>query len=54
MISMIITSFIRMTVFTIIYNLIFFFSLPNSNHGDTMFEDEDEDDEDGFLPGYDM
>ncbi|KAK4022867.1 hypothetical protein OUZ56_008311 [Daphnia magna] len=24
------------------------------NHGDTMFEDEDEDDEDGFLPGYDM
>ncbi|XP_032781833.2 Krueppel-like factor 3 [Daphnia magna] len=27
---------------------------PIFNHGDTMFEDEDEDDEDGFLPGYDM
>lgn len=25
-----------------------------SNHADTMFEDEDDDDEDGFLPGYDM
>ena len=32
----------------------FLFCVYCSNHGDTMFEDEDDDDEDGFLPGYDM
>ena len=30
------------------------FSLVCSTHSDAMFEDEDEDEEDAFLPGYDM
>ena len=39
---------------SILIKLIYFSSFLFSHHADAMFEDDDEDEEDGFLPGYDM
>jgi len=41
-------------VSSILIKLIFFLFFLFSHHADAMFEDDDEDEEDGFLPGYDM